>query len=906
MTTAEALPAPIEFFPAGEPRPAQVRALDFVRRAYEAGYRDVVVEAPTGSGKSFIASALALWGQKLPIDGISGGYVLVNQKLLQDQMAADVARFRKDLGHIAMIKSAVEYTCPIHKLCSHGGTKKCALRKSGGCPYRNAKAAFVTAPLSITNYAYFFTERTFIGDLQARRVLCLDECHNLAKLLIRQVDVKVSTATLEKYAVPDLAKDFAALETLDLFLDWMDQTYLPAVRERAEVTTAMADGNDAEMAKIAYEVMQHYQKSSAAVDRIREDRHDWIYWQEKARDGLELNARPLEARPFFPDMVAAAGALRVYFSAFPGTKRAFCRELGLDPGMVAWISLASSFPLENRPVYLTTVGSLSKAKQEATLPSALRMLQKILDRHPAERGVIHSHSYAMAEAAVAHLGKTPHAGRLLFPRKAEEREAALATHKERADSVLISPSVAEGFDFKDDLARFQVLMKCVDSGTMVLTTAGLKTYRELTLDDTVFGLNKDGELITQPILKIIHRPEEKNMISYNHGDIVVTPGHRMLVMPKRHGHYNYVPASVSMIGKDYAVPRVPKTWIGKPYVHDVDLSHLITPKDSLLLTEPKIKTPGRRLHYLKKIGKRWRFVGPHNVAEASTVGTVSFQGSPKCKSSPISFPAPLLYELIGWFAAEGHIDKCRQAVVLTQVKTSGVQRLESLLTDLHLYHSWDQKALIIRSRLLVSYLSQICPGKSRQKYLDRSILESNYRLLRCFLDGALQGDGHVGHDGSVHYYTSSPHLCWQICEVALKLGYAPNVSCNDKLAFTVRFNTSRQTLIRHATLKHYSGEAFCLTTPSSNFLAARNGKFFFTGNCPYPSLSDKQVEAKLERDRSWYEGETLKTILQACGRIVRSETDHGSTYILDEDAARLLRQHSGELPRWFTKALIDL
>lgn len=470
-------PAPITYFPTGEPRPAQVKALDFIDRAYQAGYRDIVVEAPTGTGKSFIASAAALWGQTLPLEGMPGGYVLVNQKLLQDQMAVDLARFRTDMGKAALIKSAVEYACPKHKLCSLGGTQskdsgsdtprpKCALRENGNCTYQVAKAAFISAPLSVTNYAYFFTERAYVGKLRPRRVLCCDECHNLARLIIRQVDVTVSTTTLVKFtgqkAAEKLAPQFEKLKTLAKFLEWLPSNYLPAVYEHVEDTQAVASGDhgDEKMARLAHQVEQHFLKCKAALERIRHDASDWIFWQEEVRDGLDLTARPLEAAPFFKEMVGSGGTLRIYLSAYPGPRRPFCQELGLDPGTVAWISLGSSFPVENRPVFLTTVGSLARARQKETLPAALRMLKRILDKHANERGIIHSHSYLLAEATAKSLEGTPHAARLLFPKKADDREAALTDHKKRPDSILISPSIAEGFDFKDDLARFQVIIKC--------------------------------------------------------------------------------------------------------------------------------------------------------------------------------------------------------------------------------------------------------------------------------------------------------------------------------------------------------------------------------------------------------------------------------------------------------------
>ena len=386
--------------------------------------------------------------------------MLVNQKILQDQMANDLTHFDKAKGCAALIKSAVEYACPAHKLCSHGALRGCSARKDGSCPYRMAKRACLSAPLAITNYAYFFSERSFVGEITPRRILCLDESHNLAKLIIGFIDLKISQSKLEDYADADFAADLPKIDTMEKFIPWLKEKYLPAVKDHAEAIAATADMGDIKLTKEAYEVKQHYQKICAGTERLLLSTHDWIFWQQKERTGIELIARPLEAAPYFPELVQEAGALRVYLSAYPGDRATFCRELGLSPQNVAWISLDSTFPVENRPVYLATVGSLGRACKEQNLPGALRMVRRLLDRHTGVRGIIHSHSYEFAETVVRSLEGTPHAQRLIFPKKAEDREAALAMHKLRTDSVLISPSMAEGLDLKDDLARFQIILKC--------------------------------------------------------------------------------------------------------------------------------------------------------------------------------------------------------------------------------------------------------------------------------------------------------------------------------------------------------------------------------------------------------------------------------------------------------------
>ena len=82
------------YFPMHVPRAPQIQALDFITDAVLKGYPDIVISAPTGAGKSGIGAAVALWGGSFDLNGFEkGGYYLVGQKLLQDQLEKDFPRF---------------------------------------------------------------------------------------------------------------------------------------------------------------------------------------------------------------------------------------------------------------------------------------------------------------------------------------------------------------------------------------------------------------------------------------------------------------------------------------------------------------------------------------------------------------------------------------------------------------------------------------------------------------------------------------------------------------------------------------------------------------------------------------------------------------------------------------------
>jgi Rad3-related DNA helicase len=76
---------------------------------------------------------------------------------------------------------------------------------------------------------------------------------------------------------------------------------------------------------------------------------------------------------------------------------------------------------------------------------------------------------------------------------------------------------------------------------------------------------------------------------------------------------------------------------------------------------------------------------------------------------------------------------------------------------------------------------------------------------------------------------------------------------------------------------------------------------------PYLNLGDKQVAARLYSNKKggpvWYAVNTIRTIVQMCGRGMRSKDDRCTTIILDQQFARLYKQYTNLFPRWWRDAL---
>jgi Rad3-related DNA helicase len=75
---------------------------------------------------------------------------------------------------------------------------------------------------------------------------------------------------------------------------------------------------------------------------------------------------------------------------------------------------------------------------------------------------------------------------------------------------------------------------------------------------------------------------------------------------------------------------------------------------------------------------------------------------------------------------------------------------------------------------------------------------------------------------------------------------------------------------------------------------------------PYANcFDDEQLARRVEVDRSYYTWLTALKLIQSYGRSVRSNTDYAKTYILDESIYKFMKDADKMLPVWFKEAIID-
>ncbi len=453
----------LEYFPHEKPREGQIKCLEFIQKSVENGIRDIVIAAPTGIGKSAIGIAASYWADKnfTSKENIKGAYYLITQKLLQDQLERDCSRFKEPFNDGVLLKSAIEYPCPEFDNCAIPAQVKkiCTCKKKGTCAYVLQKQKFLSATLGVTNYAYYLTETTFAKSLVPRKVMILDEAHNIENVIMDFVDATVNSNDIKEWLKDEKEKtpEVANLKQYVDFLDW----YIPKLDNIVALLSEVEELSEAE-SKFILELDTTRTKLRRAKDYIEKDPNSWIFWIDKnernPENGINYIARPLSAAPYL-NLLTDGADLRIYMSAYPGVKEIFCKNLGLDKNKVAWISLGSTFSLENRKIFSLPVGSMGSRCKEVTLPRILATTKKIVEKFPETKGLIHCVSYEIGEKVVDYLSNNGFNNRLIYPKNADEREECFKKHEQSKNSIIISPSMVEGYDFKDDLARWQIILK---------------------------------------------------------------------------------------------------------------------------------------------------------------------------------------------------------------------------------------------------------------------------------------------------------------------------------------------------------------------------------------------------------------------------------------------------------------
>ena len=450
----------IENFPFPEPRLGQLEIIQDINDAIRKGYKYIVLEAGTGTGKSAIATTLAKMHES--------AYILTMTKQLQSQYC-DEFEFPlvKGRSNFACLNDNLETTCDMgtckttptnsNFFCQYGVAKNPTLdaelafedsfggtvfyQSGSHCHYWNQKANAINSPITLMNYDYAIVELNYVKHFGTRSLLILDEAHNIENKLMATMEVTLYNRTLEKDISKVISKETLKDGELE---DW-----------KMEIEAICESYEDIELKDVTKNKAERIKSTIFRLKTLRnnleKEPKNWVI----DTDEFGVTFKPLRVHRYAKDNLLKYGDVVIFMSATILSHKMFSKWLGLNPAEVYHIKVDSPFSKEKRPIILNLAGKMSANRIKKTAPKTIPILQEILKKHEGDKGLIHTHSYKCQQ----YIANNLHNSRLITHNSLNREQILNFFEKDENPLVLVSPSMSEGVDLPYDKCRFQIIYK---------------------------------------------------------------------------------------------------------------------------------------------------------------------------------------------------------------------------------------------------------------------------------------------------------------------------------------------------------------------------------------------------------------------------------------------------------------
>ena len=460
---------PKEYNPSNQ----QVKLIKGVERAFNSGKKFVICCAPTGTGKSFLAKTLSGIGSAPTakfveniktysaykqdyagnyineVDCLSqppfGTFALTITKSLQDQ-------YLNLFPDTDILKGKSNYLCDIDNNFDVE-TAPCVLVskirdecwEKNRCPYYNARNNALLSRFAALNYKMFLTLPSHV---KRKNFIICDEASELEDELIKRFSAEIVYDKIKHYGI-----DCRLLVT-----DNRDRTrawiYELIFNVSEQINTLINRANKkhrtlSQPEKIKMQYLKTLHNSLTTVDGLWKDCEYII-----DKDSKRVIFTPLKAEKLTKFIFDYAENVLLMSATIIDHKN-FAKTLGIKD--YEYVEVDSDFDPQKSPIYVSSKNKLNYKNLTNVLPQICDQVKVITEHHKTEKGIIHTHSNEITKFLKSKLSAN---SRFLFRDEISNNEDILREHYETDQpSVLVSPSLAFGVDLKDNLARFQVIIK---------------------------------------------------------------------------------------------------------------------------------------------------------------------------------------------------------------------------------------------------------------------------------------------------------------------------------------------------------------------------------------------------------------------------------------------------------------
>jgi len=451
------------------PRPNQVKLINKINFAIKEGYKNIILEAGTGIGKSAIATTLA--------NMYEDSYIVTMTKQLQEQYLSDF----HDI--LVEIKGKGNYKCNYEGNCDFCIKAEYDLAKCSDCEYYVAFRRAKKSKNVLTNYDFLYLVGVSFQKLDHRDLLILDEAHNLERKMLELSSFELNREYIStKFGVDIFEPLMGGVKSFNSFKKnpdyWIELCDEVSKMCRSKIKDI--EGTGKKDVQVSLDDFENNPSQYTSFDYIEKQILESDYQMFSGiKSGVEINDLIIDlpdfnsikknrmdiSAEFKPFSVSDAtqnllslGNHRIFLTGTLGSKEKFCKWNNINPDNTYYIYEKSPFDVSKRPIYIDFIGKMSgKRKNRPNWKNKKYILKikEIIDKYSGENGVIHTSSNEQAFWIQKNLKEY----NIVFVGGESRNEVLNEFAQNDKKAILIGASIKDGIDFKGDLCRFQIVFK---------------------------------------------------------------------------------------------------------------------------------------------------------------------------------------------------------------------------------------------------------------------------------------------------------------------------------------------------------------------------------------------------------------------------------------------------------------
>ena len=334
---------------------------------------------------------------------------------------------------------------------------------SDSCSYYLQKYEALVSKHSLWNYHAFFQIMKFnkklFEDYLDKKVSVFDEAHKIEDQIMQFIGFDIFAGQIEECNLNTERYDFTDLDSMITLTDDLAYSYAKKIKDIKESDSFQKEPDFNLISRLE----RRYDKAAQAKIDIIDDKENFVV-NDPIKD-LNGNFRTISIKPIDVSKFAHTFFDTDYqiFMSATIDKHSFCENMGLDGDQLAFIDTPKSpFPIENRKIDLLNIRRLSYGSTEEDEIEVIKVIDRILTEHSDERGLILTSSIPRCQKILRFLSpKNTRRIRICHStnKDGKTQDEIISEHAEDSTGVLLSSSLWEGVDLKDDLSRFQIIAK---------------------------------------------------------------------------------------------------------------------------------------------------------------------------------------------------------------------------------------------------------------------------------------------------------------------------------------------------------------------------------------------------------------------------------------------------------------